>query len=131
MGEVHLDTDILIELIEKYNLDTIEDIMATYDLKISSIVYYEFCIGAYRTNKLYLKDIIDRYIDVVPFTKEIAEKTAQIQAKLLMEGTAIDHRDIIIGTTAISSGAKLRTKNLKHFQKLTNHGLKLFRPIKY
>ena len=40
MGEVHLGTDILIKLIEKYNLDIIEDIMAKHDLKISSIIYY-------------------------------------------------------------------------------------------
>jgi hypothetical protein len=127
MGEIHLDTDILIDLLEKYDKQLIIDLLLSYDLKISSIVYYEFCIGIYRTGMKYLKSFINKYFEVIPFSREIADKTAEIQAELMDRGMLMDHRDIIIGVTAILSNAQLWTKNIKHFKRLEEYGLKIFK----
>ena len=128
MGEIHLDTDVLIDLIERYDLEYIERLMVRHELKISSIVYYEFCIGVYRVGKIYLKNIIENYLEIIPFSGDIADKAAEIQAQLMREGKPMDHRDIIIGVTAIMNNAELWTKNLKHFERLREYGLKVYRP---
>jgi len=127
MGEIHLDTDILIDLLEKYGKQFIIDLLSRYDLKVSSIVYYEFCIGVYRTGREYLKKLVDKYFKIIPFSREVADKTAEIQAELMDKGMLMDHRDIIIGVTAIVSDAQLWTKNIKHFKRLEEYGLKIFK----
>jgi len=127
MGEIHLDTDILIDLLERYDVQNIMDLLLNYNIKLSSIVYYEFCIGVYRTGREYLKKLIDKYFDVIPLSREIADKAAEIQAKLMSSGELIDHRDLIIGVTAIVNNAQLWTKNIKHFKRLEEYGLRIFK----
>ena len=50
----------------KYDILSIINLLLKYDLKLSSIVYYEFCIGVYIVSRKYLKEIVDKYFGVVP-----------------------------------------------------------------
>ncbi|HDD63762.1 MAG TPA: type II toxin-antitoxin system VapC family toxin [Thermoprotei archaeon] len=126
MVEVHLDTDVLIDLIERKPLNEIISLMERYDFKISAVVFFEFMVGVYRTGRTYLKPLILNYIEVLPITREIADKSAEIEAELMKRGEPIDARDLMIASTAIVREAMLWTNNLKHFQRLKSYGLKLF-----
>ena len=123
MGKILLDTDVLIYILEKADKSFLEKIIREYDFYISVITYFEFLVGAYRTNKLFLKDLLENNFFIIPITEEIADKGAKMQAKLMEKGTPIDPRDIVIGATAIVERMPLCTFNLKHFSKLKTFGL--------
>ena len=126
MGEINLDTNILIDLIERKPIDKIIALASKYDLKISIIVYFEFMVGAYKIKKSQLKNIILKYIEPIPITIEIADLAAKVEAKLIDEGMMLDPRDILIASTAIIRNARLWTKNKSHFERLKSFGLKFF-----
>ena len=88
MGKILLDTDILIYILEKADKSFLEKIIGEYDLYISVITYFEFLVGAYRTNKLFLKDLLESNFFIIPITEEIADKAAKMQACLLYTSDA-------------------------------------------
>ena len=124
MVEVHLDTSVLIDLLEKEPLSKIVELAVRYDLKISAVVYFEFMIGAYRVNRSDLRGLVNEYFDVLPVTREVADKAAYIESELMERGELLEARDVIIAATAITRNAMLLTKNKKHYQRLTRYGLK-------
>ncbi len=88
---------------------------------ISIITYYELLNGLYfgdseeRTQEIEL--ILDKHI-ILPISKEIAQKAAQIYTKLRSEGNIIAHNDILIAATAIVENLVLITNNNKHFDRI-------------
>ncbi len=125
MNEVHLDTDVLIDLLEKGDPKKIISLMEKYDLKICAVVYFEFMTGAYKTDQGYLKNLLKKYFGVLPISIEAADCAAKIEADLMNRGDALDPRDAIIAATAIQRGAFLWARNKKHFERLKRYGLKL------
>jgi len=124
MVEVHLDTDALIDLLEKEPLSKIIELAVRYDLKISAVVYFEFMVGAYRVKRLDLRTLVNKYFEVLPVTREVADKAARIESELMEKGELLEARDLIIAATAITRNAMLLTRNKKHYQRLKKYGLK-------
>jgi len=120
-----IDTDILIMILEKASLKTLEGLLEKYELYISGIVAFEFLVGVYRTNKKILKELLEKYFTIVPITYEIIVKAAEIEADLMRSGQMIDPRDALIGATAIIYEIPLWTNNVKDFKRLEKYGLKL------
>jgi len=124
MVEVHLDTVALIDLLEKEPLSKIIELAVRYDLKISAVVYFEFMVGAYRVKRLDLRTLVNKYFEVLPVTREVADKAARIESELMEKGELLEARDLIIAATAITRNAMLLTRNKKHYQRLKKYGLK-------
>lgn len=124
MVEVHLDTDALIDLLEKEPLSKIIELAVRYELKISAVVYFEFMVGAYRVKRLDLRTLVNKYFEVLPVTREVADKAARIESELMEKGELLEARDLIIAATAITRNAMLLTRNKKHYQRLKKYGLK-------
>lgn len=125
MDEIIIDTDVLIDLLEKESKDRLFTLITRYTLCIPVIVYFEFMTGAYRCNRIYYGAILKKFLKVIPLTIEIAEKAAEIEAKLMEDGCPLDPRDVLIAATAIVEKKPLWTRNIRHFKRLKNHGLKL------
>ena len=51
---------------------------------------------------------------------------ARILKELQRTGREIEFRDIMIASICITNNIPLLTKNLKHFNRLKEHGLKLY-----
>ncbi|RLE73770.1 MAG: type II toxin-antitoxin system VapC family toxin [Thermoprotei archaeon] len=120
-----IDTNILIKLLEKVPLDKLEELVAQYDVYISGIVAFEFLVGVYRTGKIELKELLEKYFAIVPLTYDIIVKSAEIEAELMKQGKMLEPRDILIGATAIVLGIPLWTENIEDFKRLERYGLKL------
>jgi len=125
VGKIMIDTNILIKLLEKVPLDKLEELVAQYDVYISGIVAFEFLVGVYRTGKIELKELLEKYFAIVPLTYDIIVKSAEIEAELMKQGKMLEPRDILIGATAIVLGIPLWTENIEDFKRLERYGLKL------
>jgi predicted nucleic acid-binding protein len=126
MGKIHLDTNVLIELLQKTPVEKLLATALDNELKISPIVFFEFMVGVYRINRHDLKPLLLKHFILTTLTPEIADKAASIEAELMDKGTPLDPRDIIIGVAAIVDNASLWTRNTKHYNRLTEYGLTIW-----
>jgi predicted nucleic acid-binding protein len=94
---------------------------------ISAITVTEVAHGIWRANtpelaerrKVYLQEIF-LAISVQPFTKEMGERAARIDAESRQTGVVIPFADLLIGVTALELGYAVVTKNLRHFRMIPN-----------
>ena len=122
MGErVLVDTDILID----YYREKI-DLPPGNIYYISTITLYEYTRGTRKPREA--KKLLEESFIVAPLNNQVLLKSAEIWRNLKQRGALIDDRDLIIGATAITLNLKLYTKNTKHFKRLTEYGLQLFKP---
>ncbi len=128
MFPILLDTDTLSFFLrnekknEKKVTQKINDYLKEYQkFNISIITYYELLNGLYfgdtkeRTEEIIL--FLNNHT-ILPISKEIAQKAAQIYTKLRSEGNTIAHNDILIAATAITENLVLITNNNKHFDRI-------------
>lgn len=54
----------------------------------------------------------------VPFDRECAMKTGEINARLASAGKPIDVEDVMIGATALAHGVPVVTRNVSHFERI-------------
>jgi predicted nucleic acid-binding protein len=90
-------------------------------LSISIITYYELLNGLYFGDTKERTAEIDRFLNehtILPISKEIAHKAAQIYTHLRSTGNIIAHNDILIAATAIVENLVLITNNTKHFDRI-------------
>ncbi len=90
-------------------------------LNISIITYYELLNGLYFGDTKERTAEIDSFLNhhnVLPISKKVAQKAAQIYTKLRNEGNSIAHNDILIAATAIVENLVLITNNSKHFDRI-------------
>jgi tRNA(fMet)-specific endonuclease VapC len=100
------------------------------DIVLSSITVIELEHGLHRANtpermrkrREYL-DTVFAAIPVEPFTKEMAQVAARVDADARQAGRMIPFADLLIGTTALYFGYALGTRNLRHFRMIP--GLKV------
>ena len=128
MGKVMIDTNVLIYLIEKAPVEKLVELYRNYELYVCGIVAFEFLVGVYRTNRLKLKEILEKYFFVVPITYDIIVKASEIEAKLIERGMMLDPRDVLIAATAIVHNMPLWTYNIKDFKRLEKFGLTIESP---
>ena len=67
-------------------------------------------------------------IPVEPFTREIGQIVALVDAEARKQGTVIPFADLLIGGTALHFGYRLVTCNARHFRMIPNLPVHLFKP---
>ena len=104
-------------------LATLEHEIGETNVILSSIAVMELEHGLYRANTPELarkrRDYLDTVfaaIPVEPFTKEMAQVAAKIDAEGRMAGRTIPLPDLLIGVTALHFGFGVGTRNLRHFR---------------
>ncbi|MCD6562811.1 MAG: type II toxin-antitoxin system VapC family toxin [Thermoproteales archaeon] len=121
MGQgILIDTDILIDY-HKGRLDLPEENI----YYISIITLYEYSRGTTRPKEA--KRLLEESFIVIPLNNQILLKSIEIWQSLKRKGILIDDRDLIIGASAITYNLQLYTKNIKHFERLKEYNLELFK----
>jgi tRNA(fMet)-specific endonuclease VapC len=131
MGLV-LDSGVLIAA--ERDARPVSDLLATLqrehgatEIVLSSITVIELEHGLHRAQtpeqtrkrREYL-DTVFAAIPVEPFTTEMAQLAAKIDAEARQLGRTIPLADLLIGATALHFGYAVSTRNLRHFQMIPN-----------
>ena len=89
---------------------------------ISAITAIELEHGLHRANTAEIARQRREYLDgvlaavVEPFTKEMGQSAAKIDADAKQRGNVIPFADLLIGVTALHFDYAVGTRNLRHFQ---------------
>ena len=108
-------------------LATLEHERGETEIVLSSITVIELEHGLHRAQTAeqarkrrdYL-DTVFAAIPVEPFTREMAQLAAKIDAETRQFGRPIPFADLLIGATAIHFGYAIGTRDLRHFQMIPN-----------
>ena len=124
-----MDTDVLIEALEKRNLELLRRLLK-YKIYVPFVVLYEYLYGYAYIGRDYLneKSIIEEGFTVVYPTQEIVLKAMELDVRLTKAGLKVSQGDILVAATAIMLDKPLATFNLKHFERLSKYGLALMDP---
>ena len=108
-------------------LATLEHGHGETEILLSSITVIELEHGLHRANTAELAKKRREYLDTVfaaipvePFTKEMAQAAAKIDAEARQLGRTIPFADLLIGATALHFGYAVGTRNVRHFQMVPN-----------
>jgi tRNA(fMet)-specific endonuclease VapC len=100
------------------------------EVVLSAIAVVELEHGLHRADTkeraLQRRDYLDTVfaaIPVEPFTREMAQAAAKIDAEARQKGRTIPFPDLLIGVTALHYGYAIVTRNVRHFQMIP--GLKV------
>jgi tRNA(fMet)-specific endonuclease VapC len=93
------------------------------EILLSAVSVIELEHGLWRANNPELVRARRAYLDgvyaaipVEPFTKEIAQRAARIDAEARKRGMVIPFADLQIGVTALHLGFAIGTGNVRHFE---------------
>src|ERR1700722_15564472 len=106
-------------------LATLEHEHGETEIVLSSITVIELEHGLHRAQtaeqarkrREYL-DTVFAAISVEPFTREMAQRAAKIDAESRRRGGTIPFADLLIGATALHFGYAVGTRNSRHFHML-------------
>ena len=97
------------------------------DIVLSSITVIELEHGLHRAqtaeqtrNRRNYPDTVFASIPVEPFTREMAQIAAKLDAEARKTGCVIPLADLLIGATALQFGYGVCTRNLRHFRMISN-----------
>ncbi|MBI3208793.1 MAG: PIN domain-containing protein [Candidatus Solibacter usitatus] len=97
------------------------------EIVLSSITVIELEHGQHRARTVEQAARRRAYLDTVyaaipaePFTREMAQLAAKIDAGARQHGCTIPFADLLIGATALHFGYGVGTRNLRHFQMVPN-----------
>lgn len=99
------------------------DVASKGDVFISIITYAELRYGAFRVQDRTLEErkisdfLTEFNVTIEPLTDSVARIYAEGRFFLEKKGGRIDDFDLLIGATAVASGAVLVTDNIKHFSR--------------
>jgi tRNA(fMet)-specific endonuclease VapC len=104
-------------------LARLEQVHGETEIVLSSITVIELEHGLHRANTPELAKKRREYLDTVfaaipvePFTKEMAQAAAKIDADAKQSGRVIPFPDLLIGVTALHFDYAVGTRNLRHFR---------------
>ena len=104
-------------------LATLEREHGETEIVLSSITVIELEHGLHRAQTAEQARKRQEYLDTVfcavpvePFTREMAQLAAKIDAEARRPGQTIPFADLLIGATALYFGYAVGTRNLRHFQ---------------
>jgi len=131
MGLV-LDSGVLI--VAEREAKPVSSLLATLDqehgeteIVLSSITVIELEHGLHRAQTAEQARNRGSYVDTVfagspgePFTREMAQIAAKVDAEARKTGCVIPFADLLIGATALRFGYGVGTRNLRHFQMIPN-----------
>jgi len=108
-------------------LATLEQEHGETEIVLSSITVIELEHGQHRAqtaeqarNRRNYLDTVFAAILVEPFTGEMAQIAARVDAEARKTGCVIPFADLLIGATAPRFGYAVGTRNLRHFQMIPN-----------
>lgn len=121
-----LDTSVLIDMLRgTVDADEFVDRHERDTLITSSLCVFEVLSGIERSHKNTLEKkrkafqaLLQTFSHIVSFTMEDASIAGNIYATLASAGQQIDDLDILIGASAIKSGATMVTGNPRHFERI-------------
>lgn len=122
-----LDTDTCSYVIRLHPIEVLSAMQSKAqsgdDLTISVITYAELKLGAERSAhpRKYNHAVAlfcERLDAILPWHKNVADEFANIQSRLLKNGTPIGSNDAMIAAHARQANAVLVTNNQKHFSKV-------------
>lgn len=119
-----LDTDVLSEFLRGHPkvIEKVDEHLKAHGvINISIITYYEILNGLlYKDAKKQLLkfEAFTRLNRIIPLTRPMAKKAAEIQAALRKKGAEIGHTDTLIAGIALTSGLQLITNNTDHFNRI-------------
>lgn len=122
---VCLDTDILVDHLrgEEKAVHQIQELESSGAiLSTTTINAFELYYGAQKTKRERSRDAVKNLLSrlvVHDFTEKAAEKAGEIVAHLEAEGNPIEFRDAFIGATAIANKSTLFTRNIRHFERIS------------
>ncbi len=116
-----VDTSIIIELLRKKNkqntyLWRLKEL--NFNCFVSAITVFELYAGAItKKHKEDLRKLL-KWMEIIPFTNEIAQLAADIYKDLKLNNQLIEFRDIFIGATALEGRLPMATLNKEHFERI-------------
>ena len=123
-NKICLDTDFLVNFLRN-NEEEVEFIKKNETNKNLATTYinlFEIYYGAYKSNKkednLKVIELLLERINILNFSKESVKKSGEILAKLEQKGKLIEFRDLFIGTIALVNNYSIKSKNIKHFNRI-------------
>ncbi len=115
-----IDTSILINYSKKRKIEEI------INNSISVITLIEFLrYFGRKDERIEVKKTLEDLFSVVFIDNDIIDNYCGLYNELKKEGRLIEDADLLIAATAISKNLVLWTENRKHFERLTNYGLRL------
>ncbi|MBI3051449.1 type II toxin-antitoxin system VapC family toxin [Candidatus Woesearchaeota archaeon] len=123
-AKICIDTDFLANLLRgrKDEIDFIKSQETKAELSTTYVNLFELYYWAFksmeRENNLAAISALLPKLNLLNFSDEAAKKAGEVLAKLEREGKPIDFRDLFIGAIALTSGYSIKTKNLKHFNRI-------------
>ena len=117
-----VDTSIFIDYLRANNKAETSLRKLPNDAKVyvSPVMLYELYMGATNTQKWKDVKILTEDIPIIPFSKEVAEKSALLYQALKKKNQVIEFRDIFIAATALIYNLPVLTRNSKHFSRIKN-----------
>jgi tRNA(fMet)-specific endonuclease VapC len=103
-------------------LTAIEQQFGETEIVLSAVTVIEVEHGLYRAHTAERRNARREYLDAVfaaipvePFTRQMAQLAAQVDAEARKKGPTIPFADLLIGVTALYFGYAVGTRNLRHF----------------
>jgi tRNA(fMet)-specific endonuclease VapC len=123
-----IDTDKVINLLRDKNkeLNPLAPVLQKHACFITAITLHEIVFGIeYRNRNLdtFKTKVLPLFVDVLPFNKNSAFISANIESELTKKGITIGIKDILIGSICLQNDLPIFTDNTKHFSKIP--GLKI------
>lgn len=119
-SQMVVDSSIFIEFLRASDKTktTLYQLPDDTELFLSVVTLYELLMGA--TDEVKKRDVklLTEPLILLPFTKPVAEKSAEIYHNIRQRNKMIEFRDIFIGATALAHRLPVLTKNTKHFERI-------------
>ncbi|MDK2869285.1 MAG: hypothetical protein PWP39_520 [Pyrococcus sp.] len=123
--DITFDSPALIKMHSQSMKRILEITVAKFTVNLSIVTVYR-----YLTARAYLKknievelDVLKDIYNIVPLTRDIAIKAAQIEADLMRKGVIPDMEDVLTAATAIYTRSLLITDDLKRYEHMRRFGL--------
>lgn len=104
-------------------LRSVERKVGDQTLVLSAIGYTELLHGLHRDPDLKRREArtvffiqLLRYVPVIPYTTQVAERAGQLGGQQASMGNTIPPVDLMIGATALTLSYSVLTSNLRHFR---------------
>ncbi|MBI4016260.1 MAG: type II toxin-antitoxin system VapC family toxin [Candidatus Aenigmarchaeota archaeon] len=124
-----LDTNVLVDVLRN-KTDSVDWLKAVENKSIIATTYinaFELYYGAFRSVarevNMHAAETLLQRLMLLNFSKASARHAGETFAKLQREGNTVEIRDLFMASIATAEGFKLKTKNVKHFERI--HGVVL------
>lgn len=94
-----------------------ENLLREERVCLSTISVFELRLGERESQEPSLDNLFE-VVRILPFTEQIANRSAEIYRSLEETGDRIGLRDTFIGSTALVEGLPLYTEDLSHFRRI-------------